>query len=76
MSDRLFIYIFLDKILKSLIKGVTDRNITIRKSYASAIAEITTVAKESTVKKLIQSLKDVYMENESKRLIYFIYWYL
>jgi len=57
-------------------KGITDRNTTIRKSYASTIAVITTVAKESTVKKLIQSLRDVYMENESKRLVYFIYWYL
>lgn len=47
-------------------KGIIDRNTTIRKSYASTIAVITTVAKESTVNKLIQSLKDVYMENEGK----------
>lgn len=57
---------FLDKILKSLMKGITDRNTTIRKSYASTIAVITTVAKESTVKKLIQSLRDMYMDNEGK----------
>jgi len=47
-------------------KGITDRNTTIRKSYASTIAIITTVAKETTVKKLIQSLRDVYIENEGK----------
>jgi len=47
-------------------KGITDRNTTIRKSYASTIAIITTVAKETTVNKLIQSLRDVYIENEGK----------
>jgi len=56
----------LDRILKSLMKGIIDRNTTIRRSYASTIAVITTVAKESTVNKLIQSLIDVYMENEGK----------
>lgn len=55
-----------DKILKSLMKGITDRNTTIRKSYASTVAVITTVAKESTVNKLIQSLRDIYMENEGE----------
>lgn len=60
-------YIFiLEKILKSLMKGITDRNTTIRKSYASTIAIITTVAKDTTVNKLIQSLRDVYIENEGK----------
>jgi len=59
---------FLDKILKSLMKGITDRNITIRKSYASTVAVITTVAKESTVKKLIQSLRDMYMDNEDESI--------
>lgn len=47
-------------------KGITDRNTTIRKSYASTIAVITTVAKETTVHKLIQSLTNVYIENEGK----------
>lgn len=59
---------FLEKILKSLMKGITDRNTTIRKSYASTIAIITTVAKETTVNKLIQSLKDVYIENEDESI--------
>jgi len=60
-------YIFiLEKILKSLMKGITDRNTTIRKSYASTIAIITTVAKDTTVNKLIQSLRDLYIENEGK----------
>jgi len=60
-------YIFiLEKILKSLMKGITDRNTTIRKSYASTIAIITTVAKDTTVNKLLQSLKDLYIENEGK----------
>lgn len=53
-------------------KGITDRNATIRKSYATTIAVITTVAKESTVNKLIQSLKDVYIDNEGKN-VYCIY---
>lgn len=52
-------------------KGITDRNTTIRKSYASTIALITTVAKESTVNKLIQSLRDIYMDNEGKYFKYF-----
>lgn len=52
-------------------KGITDRNTTIRKSYASTIAIITTVAKENTVNKLIQSLKTVYMENEGNILYIF-----
>jgi len=56
----------LEKILKSLMKGITDRNATIRKSYASTIAIITTVAKDTTVNKLIQSLRDMYIENEGK----------
>ncbi|KAL5241701.1 hypothetical protein ACI65C_009111 [Semiaphis heraclei] len=59
---------FLEKILKSLMKGITDRNTTIRKSYASTIAVITTVAKETTVNKLIQSLRDVYIENEDESI--------
>lgn len=50
-------------------KGITDRNTTIRKSYASTIAIITTVAKESAVNKLILSLRDIYMENEGKSSI-------
>lgn len=53
-------------------KGITDRNTTIRKSYASTIAIITTVAKENTVNKLIQSLKTVYMENEGNILYIFL----
>lgn len=56
----------LERILKSLMKGITDRNTIIRKSYASTIAVITTVAKETTVNKLIQSLRDMYIENEGK----------
>ncbi|XP_050429969.1 proteasome adapter and scaffold protein ECM29 [Adelges cooleyi] len=60
----------LDRILKSLMKGITDRNATIRKSYASTIAVITTVAKESSVNKLVQSLKDVYMSNEDESIRY------
>jgi hypothetical protein len=62
-------FFFLDKILKPLMKGITDRNTTIRKSYASTIAVITTIAKESTVNKLILSLKDVYMENEGEHFL-------
>lgn len=52
-------------------KGITDRNTIIRKSYASTIAVITTVAKENTVNKLLQSLKDIYMENEGNVLFHF-----
>lgn len=54
-------------------KGIIDRNTTIRKSYASTIAVITTIAKESTVNKLIQSLREIYMDNEG---IYFQYMYI
>lgn len=61
---HIYAYFVLDKILKSLMKGITDRNTTIRKSYASTIAIITTVVKENTVNKLIQSLREIYMENE------------
>lgn len=51
-------------------KGITDRNTTIRKSYASSIAVITTVAKESSVNKLIQSLRDVYLAHEGKYFLH------
>lgn len=67
-------YIFiLERILKSLMKGITDRNTIIRKSYASTIAIITTVTKETTVNKLIQSLKDMYIENEGKCALFIHY---
>lgn len=69
-------FLFSDKILKSLMKGITDRNPTIRRSYASTIAVITTVAKESTVNKLIQSLKDLYLENEGMLFSFFIFVFL
>lgn len=67
-------YIFiLERILKSLMKGITDRNTIIRKSFASTIAIITTVAKETTVNKLIQSLRDMYIENEGKYALFIHY---
>jgi len=54
-------------------KGITDRNATIRKSYASTIAVITTVAKETTVNKLLQSLTNVYIENEGTPCNYLLF---
>lgn len=72
-NNKLYVSFFLEKMLKSLMKGITDRNATIRKSYASTIAVITTVAKETTVNKLLQSLTNVYIENEGKPCNYLLF---
>lgn len=59
------------KILGSLLNGLSDRNITVRKAYASAIGHVVKVAKDSSIEKLISRLRDWYLEKEGMHTLFF-----
>ena len=60
------------KILGTLLNGLNDRNVTVRKAYALAIGNVVKFAKDSSVEKLINRLKDWYMEKEGTHY-YFLF---
>ncbi len=49
-----------------MLSGLHDRNTTVKKTYASAIGHLVKVAKDSSVEKLINRLKEWYFEKEGK----------
>lgn len=61
-----FFFFFCDpgKLLSGLVNGLLDRNVTVRKTYASAIGQIIHTAKETTVHKLFTKLSNWYFEKE------------
>ncbi|XP_048584699.1 proteasome adapter and scaffold protein ECM29 isoform X2 [Nematostella vectensis] len=52
------------KLLSSLLSGLSDRIASVRKSYATTIGHVVKVAKESSVEKLIDRIKNWYFEKE------------
>lgn len=52
------------KILTTLLNGLTDRNVSIRKNNANTIGHVVGCAKDSSVQKLLNTLNKWYMERE------------
>ncbi|KAK4875583.1 hypothetical protein RN001_012005 [Aquatica leii] len=52
------------KYLSVLVNGLTDRNVAIRKHYATTIGHLVSVAKESSVEKLFKKIQHWYFERE------------
>ena len=53
-----------------LVKGLGDRNVALKKTYAVALGHLVRVAKESSVVKLMETLENRYLEagGEDSRL--------
>ena len=49
-----------------LMKGLSDRNVALRKTYAVALGHLVRVAKESSVVKLLETLENRYLEAEDE----------
>ena len=49
-----------------LVKGLSDRNVALRKTYAVALGHLVRVAKESSVVKLLETLENRYLEAEDE----------
>ena len=45
-----------------LVKGLGDRNVALKKMYASTLGHLVRVAKDSSVVKLLETLEDRYLE--------------
>ncbi|XP_075231899.1 proteasome adapter and scaffold protein ECM29 [Lycorma delicatula] len=56
------------KLLSVLVGGLSDRNRTIRRTYASCIGQLVRSAKDSSVEKLIEKLKTIYLEKEDENI--------
>ncbi|CAI9736898.1 adapter and scaffold ECM29-like [Octopus vulgaris] len=52
------------KLMNSMLTGLSDRNVSVRKSYASAVGYLVKVAKDSSTEKLMLKLKTWYMEKD------------
>ncbi|KAF5273782.1 hypothetical protein FQA39_LY00897 [Lamprigera yunnana] len=52
------------KYLSVLVNGLTDRNVAIRKHYATTIGHLVSVAKESSIEKLFNKIQHWYFERE------------
>lgn len=57
------------KYIKACFTSLTDRNMTVRKYYASAIGHLIGYAKDVTITKTLQSLNTLYFEQQSNRAI-------
>jgi hypothetical protein len=49
-----------------LVKGLGDRNVALKKTYAVALGHLVRVAKESSVVKLMETLENRYLEAEDE----------
>ncbi|XP_020604939.1 proteasome-associated protein ECM29 homolog [Orbicella faveolata] len=59
---------FAGKLLNALLSGLSDRSASVRKSYATAIGHLVKVAKDNSVEKLIDKIKNWYFEKEDEGL--------
>lgn len=59
---------FAGKLLNALTSGLSDRSASVRKSYATAIGHLVKVAKDSSVEKIIDKIKNWYFEKEDEGL--------
>lgn len=58
--------IFVGKMMAVLVKGLGDRNVALKKTYAVALGHLVRVAKESSVVKLMETLENRYLEAEDE----------
>jgi proteasome component ECM29 len=49
-----------------LVKGLGDRNVALKKTYAVALGHLVRVAKESSFVKLMETLENRYLEEEDE----------
>lgn len=49
-----------------LVKGLGDRNVALKKTYAIALGHLVRVAKDSSVVKLLETLENRYLEAEDE----------
>ncbi|XP_046357928.2 proteasome adapter and scaffold protein ECM29-like isoform X1 [Haliotis rufescens] len=54
------------KLMSAFLHGLSDRNSSVRKSYASALGYLVKIAKDSSVEKLINRLRSWYLEKEDE----------
>lgn len=55
---------FTGKFLAVMVNGLGDRNITVRKSYATAIGHLVKVSRDSSIEKLTEKLRNWYLEKD------------
>lgn len=68
--------LFSGKLLNVLVTGLSDRNRTIRRTYALCIGQLIGPAKDASVDKLIEKLRTVYLEKEGllfSRMVIFLF---
>uniref|UniRef100_A0A8C4NDS0 Ecm29 proteasome adaptor and scaffold n=1 Tax=Eptatretus burgeri TaxID=7764 RepID=A0A8C4NDS0_EPTBU len=56
------------KLMSALVSGLTDRNTTIQRAYATALAHLVKVAHDSSTEKLLKKLTDWYLDKEDATL--------
>ena len=49
-----------------LVKGLGDRNVALKKTYASSLGHLVRVAKETSVTKLLETLENRYLEADDE----------
>ncbi|XP_070194752.1 proteasome adapter and scaffold protein ECM29-like isoform X2 [Littorina saxatilis] len=54
------------KLMGAFLQGLNDRNSSVRKNYASALAHLVKVGKDSSTEKLITKLKTWYLDQENE----------
>lgn len=54
------------KLMGAFLTGINDRNLSVKKAYASALGYLVKVAKDSSVEKLIARLRNWYLEKEEE----------
>lgn len=54
------------KLMGAFLTGINDRNLSVKKAYASALGYLVKVAKDSSVEKLISRLRSWYLDKEEE----------
>ncbi|XP_041357221.1 proteasome adapter and scaffold protein ECM29-like [Gigantopelta aegis] len=54
------------KLMGAFLHGLADRNLSVRKAYASTLGNLAKIAKDSSLEKLITRLKSYYLEKEDE----------
>ncbi|KAK4005791.1 hypothetical protein OUZ56_010915 [Daphnia magna] len=57
---------FAGRLMAVLVKGLGDRNVALKKTYAIALGHLVRVAKDSSVVKLLETLENRYLEAEDE----------
>lgn len=56
------------KLMAALVHGLSDRNLALRKLFATSIGQMFRTAKSSSIEKLFEKLKNNYLENEEESI--------